>query len=245
MKKLKTVIVLPAYNAEQTLQKTVDAIPENYADEIILVDDKSKDNTVKLAKKIKLKVFVHKKNFGYGGNQKTCYEQALKAGADIVVMVHPDYQYAPELVAPLVEMIKTGKYDCVLGSRILSGDSVQNGMPVYKYVFNRILTFIENIFTGAKLSEYHTGLRAYNKKLLNSISFKNNSDDFIFDNQILLQIMAKRFKIGEISCPTKYFPQASSINFVRSTIYGFGCLYWGFLYFLGRYNIYRHPLLFS
>jgi glycosyltransferase involved in cell wall biosynthesis len=197
MKKLKVVIVLPAYNAEQTLQKTINAIPEDYADEIILVDDRSKDNTVKLAKKIKLKVFVHEKNLGYGGNQKTCYDQALIAGADIVVMVHPDYQYSPELVAPMVEMIKTGLYDCVLGSRILSGDSLRAGMPLYKYVFNRMLTFVENVMTGAKLSEYHTGLRAYSKKVLTTIPYKKNSDDFIFDNQVLVQIMAHKFRIGE------------------------------------------------
>lgn len=245
MKKLKTVIVLPAYNAEQTLQKTINAIPENYADEIILVDDRSKDDTVKLAKKIKLKVFVHEKNLGYGGNQKTCYDQALKAGADIVVMVHPDYQYSPELVAPMVEMIKTGLYDCVLGSRILSGDSLRAGMPLYKYVFNRMLTFVENVMTGAKLSEYHTGLRAYSKKVLTTIPYKKNSNDFIFDNQFLVQIMAHKFKIGELSCPTKYFAEASSINFSRSMIYGFGCLYWGFMFFLGRLNIYRHPIIFT
>lgn len=245
MRKQKIVIVLPAYNAEKTLQKTIDAIPEDYADEIILVDDKSKDNTAKLAKKIKLKVFVHKKNLGYGGNQKTCYEQALKAGADIIVMVHPDYQYSPELVAPMVEMIKTGLYDCVLGSRILSGDSLRAGMPLYKYVFNRMLTLFENIMTGAKLSEYHTGLRAYSKKVLTTIPYKKNSNDFIFDNQVLVQIMAHKFKIGELSCPTKYFAEASSINFLRSMTYGFGCLYWGFMFFLGRLNIYRHPLIFT
>lgn len=245
MKNYKVVIVLPAYNAEKTLQKTIDAIPENYADEIILVDDVSKDNTVKLAKKIKLKVFVHEKNLGYGGNQKTCYEQALKAGADIVVMVHPDYQYSPELVAPMVEMIKTGLYDCVLGSRILSGDSLRAGMPLYKYIFNRMLTFAENVMTGAKLSEYHTGLRAYSKKVLQTIPYKKNSDDFIFDNQVLVQIMAHKFKIGELSCPTKYFAEASSINFSRSMTYGFGCLYWGGMFLLGRLNIYKHPLIFS
>ncbi|RJQ35818.1 glycosyltransferase family 2 protein [Candidatus Microgenomates bacterium] len=245
MKKPKVVIVLPAYNAEQTLQKTIDAIPEDYADEIILVDDVSKDNTVKLAKKIKLKVFVHEKNLGYGGNQKTCYDQALKAGADIVVMVHPDYQYSPELVAPMVEMIKTGLYDCVLGSRILSGDSLRAGMPLYKYIFNRMLTFVENVMTGAKLSEYHTGLRAYSKKVLTTIPYKKNSDDFIFDNQVLVQIMAHKFRIGELSCPTKYFAEASSINFSRSMTYGFGCLYWGFMFFLGRIKIYRHPIIFT
>ncbi|MFA6533090.1 MAG: glycosyltransferase family 2 protein [Patescibacteria group bacterium] len=245
MKNYKVIVVLPAYNAEKTLQKTIDAIPENYADEIILVDDVSKDNTVKLAKKIKLKVFVHEKNLGYGGNQKTCYEQALKAGADIVVMVHPDYQYSPELIAPMVEMIKTGLYDCVLGSRILSGDSLRAGMPLYKYIFNRMLTFIENVMTGAKLTEYHTGLRAYSKKVLQTIPFKKNSDDFIFDNQVLVQIMAHKFKIGELSCPTKYFAEASSINFSRSMTYGLGCLYWGGMFLLGRLNIYKHPLIFS
>lgn len=245
MKNYKVIVVLPAYNAEKTLQKTIDAIPENYADEIILVDDVSKDNTVKLAKKIKLKVFVHNKNLGYGGNQKTCYEQALKAGADIIVMVHPDYQYSPELVAPMVEMIKTGLYDCVLGSRILSGDSLRAGMPLYKYIFNRMLTFAENVMTGAKLSEYHTGLRAYSKKVLQTIPYKKNSNDFIFDNQVLVQIMAHKFKIGELSCPTKYFAEASSINFSRSMTYGFGCLYWGGMFLLGRLNIYKHPLIFS
>lgn len=245
MRKYKIIVVLPAYNAEKTLQKTIDAIPEDYADEIILVDDVSKDNTVKLAKKIKLKVFVHDKNLGYGGNQKTCYDQALKAGADIVVMVHPDYQYSPELVAPMVEMIKTGLYDCVLGSRILSGDSLRAGMPLYKYIFNRMLTFAENVMTGAKLSEYHTGLRAYSKKVLQTIPYKKNSDDFIFDNQVLVQIMAHKFKIGELSCPTKYFAEASSINFSRSMTYGFGCLYWGGMFLLGRLNIYKHPLIFS
>lgn len=245
MKKIKTVIVLPAYNAAKTLQKTIDAIPVDYADEIILVDDKSKDDTVKLAKKIKLKVFVHEKNLGYGGNQKTCYDQALKAGADVVVMVHPDYQYAPELVAPMVEMIKTGLYDVVLGSRILSGDSLRSGMPMYKYIFNRMLTFVENVMTGAKLTEYHTGLRAYSRKVLTTIPYRKNSDDFIFDNQVLVQVMAHKFKVGELSCPTKYFAEASSINFLRSTTYGFGCLYWGLMFWLGRHNLYRHPLIFS
>jgi len=244
MKNKKVVIVLPAYNAAKTLKKTIDAIPKNYADEIILVDDKSKDNTVELAKKIKLKVFVHKNNLGYGGNQKTCYDQALKAGADIIVMVHPDYQYAPELIAPMVEMIKTGLYDCVLGSRILSGDSLRAGMPMYKYINNRILTLFENMMTGAKLSEYHTGLRAYSRKVLTTINYKKNSNDFIFDNQVLVQIMAHKFKIGEISCPTKYFAEASSINFKRSVVYGLGCIYWSIIYFLGKHNIYKHPLIF-
>lgn len=245
MKKPKVVIVLPAYNAAKTLKKTIDAIPKDYADEIILVDDKSKDETVELARKYELKVFSHKNNLGYGGNQKTCYDQALKAGADIVVMVHPDYQYAPELVAPMVEMIKTGLYDCVLGSRILSGDSLRAGMPIYKYISNRFLTLAENFMTGAKLSEYHTGLRAYSRKVLETIPYKKNSNDFIFDNQVLVQIMANKFKIGEISCPTKYFAEASSINFVRSSVYGFGCLYWGLMFFLGKNNIYKNSLIFN
>jgi glycosyltransferase involved in cell wall biosynthesis len=245
MKKFKTVIVMPAYNAEKTLKKTIDSISPGYADQIILVDDQSKDETVRLAKKMGLKVIVHKKNLGYGGNQKTCYRNALKSGADIIVMVHPDYQYPPELVAPMVEMIKSGKYDCVVGSRILAGEALKGGMPLYKYISNRLLTLVENIMTGAKLSEYHTGLRAYTKEVLETISYQENSNDFIFDNQTLLQILAQGYRIGEISCPTKYFPEASSINFIRSSIYGLGCLYWGFLYFLGRYNIYRYPLLFK
>lgn len=241
----KVIIVLPAYNAQNTLLKTYQAIPSKYKNNLILVDDKSTDKTVKVANKLKLiSVITHDKNQGYGGNQKTCYQKALEKKADIIVMLHPDYQYPPELIEPMVAMIKTGKFDCILGSRILTGLALKGGMPLYKYVANRLLTLIENICTGAKLSEYHTGLRAYKASILNTIPYIKNSEDFIFDNQILLQIIANGYRIGEISCPARYFPQASSINFIRSIKYGFGCLFWGFIFLLGRTKIYHHPLLY-
>jgi glycosyltransferase involved in cell wall biosynthesis len=245
MKKSKVVIVLPAYNAEKTLIKTYKDISDEYKKNVILVDDKSTDKTIEIAKKLKIKYFVHKKNLGYGGNQKTCYKEALKLNPDIIIMIHPDYQYDPKLIPALVGMIESGNYDCVLGSRILGGGALKGGMPLYKYVSNRFLTFFENICTGIKLSEYHTGLRAYRSEVLKKIDFTKNSDDFIFDNQILLQIIAKRFRIGEISCPTKYFEEASSINFIRSLKYGFGCVYWSIIYMLGRLNIYKHQLIFD
>jgi glycosyltransferase involved in cell wall biosynthesis len=245
MKKSKVAIVLPAYNAEKTLVETYNDIPGQYKKNVILVDDKSTDKTIEIAKKLKIKYFVHKKNLGYGGNQKTCYKEALKLNPDIIIMIHPDYQYDPKLIPALVGMIESGNYDCVLGSRILGGGALKGGMPLYKYVSNRFLTFFENICTGIKLSEYHTGLRAYRSEVLKKIDFTKNSDDFIFDNQILLQIIAKRFRIGEISCPTKYFEEASSINFIRSLKYGFGCVYWSIIYMLGRLNIYKHQLIFD
>lgn len=245
MKRLKTIIVLPAYNAAKTLRKTWQDIPAQYKNNVILVDDASSDKTIEIAKKLRIKTFIHKKNLGYGGNQKTCYKQALKLQPDIIIMLHPDYQYDPKLIPALIAMIESGNYDCVLGSRILGGDALKGGMPLYKYLSNRFLTFFENLCTGVKLSEYHTGLRAYRAQILREINFYKNSDDFIFDNQILLQIIARRFRIGEISCPTKYFKEASSINFVRSLKYGFSCLYWSFIYFLGRIGIYRHPLVFQ
>jgi len=245
MRKQKVIIVLPAYNAEKTLEKTLKKIPSEYKKNLILVDDKSNDKTVKLAEALKLNVIKHKTNLGYGGNQKTCYKQALKNGADIIVMLHPDYQYPPEFITPLIEMLNTDQYECVLGSRILAGEALKGNMPLYKYFANRFLTLFENIFTKAKLSEYHTGLRAFKREVLLSIPFQKNSDNFVFDNQILLQILAKGYRIGEISCPARYFPEASSINFFSSILYGFGCLFWGFIYFLGRLKIYRHPLLFK
>ncbi len=245
MKNEKIVIVMPAYNAEQTLYQTLEAISKEYRDHIILVDDKSNDNTVQLARKLGLTVIRHKDNLGYGGNQKTCYKAALKAGADVIVMIHPDYQYAPELIAPMVAMIQTGIYDCVLGSRILGGGALKGGMPVYKYIGNRFLTVTENIVTGGKLSEYHTGLRAFRREVLETVKFESNSNNYVFDNQILLQIFAKGFRIGEISCPTRYFKEASSATFMRSVVYGFSCLYWGLMYGLGQLKIYRHPLLFG
>jgi len=244
MKRKKVVIVLPAYNAEKTLLKTYRDIPYQYRKNIILVDDSSADKTVKIAKKLGLKVFVHKKNLGYGGNQKTCYKNALKLNPDIIIMIHPDYQYDPKLIPALVAMIESGNYDVVLGSRILGGGALRGGMPLYKYISNRFLTFFENLCTGIKLSEYHTGLRAYKAEVLKNVNFQKNSNDFVFDNQILLQIIAKNYRIGEISCPTKYFKEASSINFLRSLKYGTGCIYWSIIYFLGRLKIYHHPLIF-
>lgn len=240
----KVVVVLPAYNAAETLKKTYFDIPEKYRKHVILVDDKSGDKTVEVAQKLKITIFQHAKNRGYGGNQKTCYENAIKMGADIIVMTHPDYQYDPKLIPAMVEMINSGNYDCVLGSRIIDGNAMRGGMPFYKYYSNRVLTFLENLMTGAKLTEYHTGFRAFDAKVFKKIDFEKNSDDFIFDNQILLQILAQGYRIGEISCPSKYFAKASSINFIRSSRYGLECLWWGMMFFLGRVNLYKNPLLF-
>lgn len=221
----KIAVVLPAYNASKTLKATIDEIPHHIVDEIILVDDCSIDNTVEIAHKVKIKNIVsHAKNRGYGGNQKTCYEQALKVNADIIVMLHPDYQYTPKLIEAMTVMIANDLYDVVLGSRILSKGALEGGMPLYKYFANRILTFIQNILLNHKLSEYHTGYRAYSRQVLTKIDYSNNSDDFVFDNQLLSQIIFHNFRIGEISCPTKYFEEASSINFSRSVKYGFGCI---------------------
>lgn len=238
------LIILPAYNAQKTLKRTYEDIPKQFRDNVLLVDDCSNDETVKLAKKLGMHVIVHKKNLGYGANQKTCFTYALKTKAEIVVMVHPDYQYSPKMIAPLVEMIRTGHYDCVLGSRILSNEALKGNMPYYKYFFNRVLTAIENILIGAKISEYHTGLRAYKTKVLRNIQFTANSNSFVFDNQILLQILAKKFKIGEVSTPCKYFKEASSINIYHSFVYGVQCLYWSLIYLCGRLKLYNHPLIF-
>ncbi len=243
-KNKKVVVVLPAYNAEKTLEKIYrEILEQDYVDEIILVDDASRDKTVELAKSLeKVRVVVHEKNLGYGGNQKTCYRTALDAGADIVIMVHPDYQYTPKLIPAMVSMIGNGLYHCVLGSRILGGHALKGGMPLYKYVFNRFLTFVENILVGAKLSEYHTGYRAFSRELLEKVDTSCNSDDFIFDNQMLCQILFEGYNIAEISCPTKYFPEASSINFSRSLKYGFGCLWTGICFRLCKTGLIRHPL---
>lgn len=217
------VVVMPAYNASKTLEKTVRELPD-VVDTKILVDDKSKDETVRIAENLGLQVFVHDKNYGYGRNQQTCYREALAAGADIVVMVHPDYQYTPLLVTSMASMIAYGVYDVVLGSRILGGGALKGGMPLYKYVANRFLTAFQNVFTGAKLSEYHTGFRAFARDVLISLPVLENSDDFVFDNEILAQCIVFGYRIGELSCPTKYFDEASSINFGRSVKYGFGVL---------------------
>ena len=217
----KVFIVMPAYNAERTLKKTLDAIPQEYADNILLVDDCSRDNTARVAEELNLDFFVHEKNLGYGGNQKTCYQLALEKGADIVIMLHPDYQYDPAFIPYLVEPIKNGHFDIMLGSRIVSRKVVlAGGMPIYKYVSNRFLTFWENIVLGLSLSEFHTGYRAYARHVLESLPFENNSNDFVFDSEILIQAAYNNFTIGEIYVPTKYFPEASIINFKRSTVYG-------------------------
>lgn len=221
----KVVVVLPAYNAEKTLEQTYKEIPLDVVDEVILVDDNSKDNTVEEGKRLGIHhVIKHERNKGYGGNQKTCYNKALEIGADIVIMLHPDYQYTPKLLMAMISIIGNDVYPVVLGSRILGGGALKGGMPMYKYIFNRCLTLTQNILLGQKLSEYHTGYRAFSKEVITSIKFMNNSDDFVFDNQMLSQIFYKGFDIAEVTCPTKYFDDASSINFRRSTIYGLGCL---------------------
>nr|MCB4790830.1 glycosyltransferase family 2 protein [Candidatus Liberimonas magnetica] len=220
-KKPKVTIVMPAYNAEKTLEKTLNAIPKGSYDEIILVDDASKDQTAELARKLGLKVIVHPKNLGYGGNQKTCYTEALKAGADIVVMLHPDYQYDPRLVPYLAGLIKEDICDIVLANRIRTRkEALDGGMPLYKYLFNRMLTFIENLFLGLNLSEYHTGYRAFSRRALEEIPWIQNSNDFVFDQEILIQAAYFGFRIGDIPVAAKYFPEASSINFQRSVKYG-------------------------
>jgi glycosyltransferase involved in cell wall biosynthesis len=234
----RIIVVLPAYNAEQTLAATVREIP-SIVDECILVDDHSSDATAALAQQLGLSVEVHDKNRGYGANQKTCYAMALAHGADVVVMLHPDYQYTPLLVTPLATMIAYGIYDVALGSRILGGGALRGGMPVYKYVANRFLTLFQNLMLGAKLSEYHTGFRAFSKELLRSLPLDKNSDDFVFDNQFLAQAVLSGARIGEISCPTRYFAEASSINFRRSTIYGIGVLQTSLQFLLAKWGLHR------
>ena len=220
----KIVVVLPAYNAANTLEATVRELPE-VVDEIILVDDHSTDETAALARQLGLTVVVHEMNRGYGANQKTCYSLALAAGADVVVMVHPDYQYSPLLVTPMAGMVAYGVYDLVLGSRILGGQARRGGMPRYKYFANRVLTLFQNFLLGAKLSEYHTGFRAYTRKVAAGAALEHNSDDFVFDNQVIAEALLMRANIGEISCPTRYFPEASSINLRRSIVYGWGVVW--------------------
>jgi glycosyltransferase involved in cell wall biosynthesis len=242
--KKKIVVVLPAYNAALTLEKTYLEIPFDIVDEVILVDDFSKDNTIELGRKLGIKHIIHHdKNKGYGGNQKTCYIKALELGADIVVMLHPDYQYTPLLIPAMVSIIGSGLYPVVFGSRILGKSALAGGMPVYKYFANRFLTFIQNILMNQKLTEYHTGYRAYSAEVLKEINFELNSDDFIFDNEMIALMFYKGFRIAEISCPTKYFEEASSINFKRSLKYGFGVLGVSFLYFLTKTGIYKWRLL--
>lgn len=221
---LRVIVVMPAYNAARTVERTVAEIDRSIADDIILVDDQSKDETVRVAQALGLHVVVHPKNRGYGGNQKTCYAEALKRGADVVVMIHPDYQYSPRLLPAMAGMIASGHFDAVLGSRILGVGALAGGMPLWKYVANRVLTASENLLLGYKLAEYHTGYRAFSRRLLETLPLEENSDDFVFDNQMLAQAIWFGFQIGEISCPARYFPEASSIDFRRSVKYGFGVL---------------------
>ena len=215
---------MPAYNAEKTLKKTYDEIPKDIVDDIILTDDASQDKTVKLAQELNIKTFVHTENRGYGGNQKTCYQAALESGADIVIMLHPDYQYNPKLIIPMAYMIAEGVFDTVIASRILGNKAMMGGMPLYKYISNRVLTLAENLIIQQKLSEYHTGYRAFSRKVLETIPLLENSDDFVFDNQMLCQILYFDFVVGEVSCPALYFPDASSISFSRSMTYGMGVM---------------------
>ncbi len=233
----KIAVVMPAYNAERTLRQTYQEIPLDIVDDVILVDDASSDNTLKIAKELNLHHVAHPKNGGYGANQKTCYQEALKRGADIIIMLHPDYQYTPRLIPAMAGMIASGVYDVVLGSRILGKGALEGGMPFYKYVANRFLTAFQNLCLGQKLSEYHTGYRAFSRKVLETLPLSDNSDDFIFDNQMLAQVAYFNFKMGEISCPTRYEKESSSINFKRSVKYGLGVLKVSLLYKLYRWGI--------
>jgi glycosyltransferase involved in cell wall biosynthesis len=235
-------VVMPAYNAEKTVRRTVAEIDRAVADDLILVDDQSKDDTVAVARDLGLHVVVHEKNRGYGGNQKTCYTEALQRGADIVVMLHPDYQYSPRLLPAMAGMIASGHFDAVLGSRILGVGALAGGMPIWKYVANRFLTATENALLGYKLAEYHTGYRAFSRRLLETLPLEENSDDFVFDNQMLAQIHYFGFRIAEVTCPAKYFEEASSINFRRSLKYGLGCLWTALQFRLTRMRIWQSKL---
>lgn len=235
LKNKKIVVVLPAYNAGLTLEKTYDEIPMDIVDEVVLVDDASRDNTIEVARKIGIRhIIKHERNKGYGGNQKTCYDKALSLDADIVIMLHPDYQYTPKLITAMSSIIANDLYPVVLGSRILGKGALKGGMPLYKYFFNRFLTFSQNLLMNQKLSEYHTGYRAFSKEVLTKINYHVNSDDFVFDNQMLAQIFYAGFEIAEVTCPTKYFEEASSINFKRSMTYGMGVLSVSFIYLLNK-----------
>ena len=243
----KVVVIMPAYNASKTLAATYAEIPFDIVDEVVLVDDCSNDKTPEVARQLGIQhIIEHPKNIGYGGNQKTCYKKALDLGADIVVMVHPDYQYTPKLIPSMSFLIAQELYQVVLGSRILGKGALRGGMPLYKYFFNRLLTAFENVMVGAKLSVYHTGYRAFSRKVLEEINFASNSDDFIFDNQVLSQVIFAGYEIGEITCPTKYFDEASSINFRRSVKYGFGVILTSWMHFfqrigLAKFEMYRYP----
>jgi glycosyltransferase involved in cell wall biosynthesis len=237
----KVVVVMPAYNAEKTLERTYGEIPRDVVDEVIVVDDKSHDRTVEIARRLGLTTIQHDSNKGYGGNQKTCYAAALDSGGDIVIMVHPDYQYTPKLINAMASLIAEGVFDCVIGSRILGVGALRGGMPIYKYIANRLLTLIENFLLGYKLSEYHTGYRAFSREILEKLPLECNSDNFIFDNQMLAQIIYAGYSIGEITCPTRYFKDASSIQMVSSMIYGIGVLAVSLKFRLNRWGILSSP----
>ncbi|MFZ4613433.1 MAG: glycosyltransferase family 2 protein [Bacteroidia bacterium] len=240
---LKIVVVMPAYNAAATIEKTFNEIPFDIVDEVILTDDASNDNTLEVAKKIGIKhIFAHQKNKGYGGNQKTCYNAALNLNADIIIMIHPDYQYTPKLIRAMASLISEGVYDVVIGSRILGKGALNGGMPLYKYFFNRVLTFAQNILMGQKLSEYHSGYRAFKSAAILKTNYLNNSDDFVFDNQILAQIIYNGYEIAEITCPTRYEKDSSSINFSRSIKYCLGCMQTALLFFLAKRKFYTSTL---
>jgi glycosyltransferase involved in cell wall biosynthesis len=238
----KIIVVMPAYNAEKTLRKTYNDIPVGIVDEVLLVDDFSTDGTVELAKKIGLAVFSHECNLGYGANQKTCYREALKRNADIVVMLHPDYQYPPKLITAMAGIITSGMFDIVLGSRILGGKAREGGMPLYKYIANRILTFIENIFLRQKISEYHTGYRAFSKDVLRNLPLLENSDDFIFDNQLLAQAVYFGYRIAEVTAPAQYTQESSSINFRKSLVYGIGVIFTSLKFAVQTLRLARFPI---
>lgn len=240
----KVVVVMPAYNAELTLRRThEEVLGQHLVDLIILVDDGSRDQTAVIARGLPCtKVYIHDRNRGYGANQKTCYQMAMEEGGDIIIMVHPDYQYTPKLIPVMAAMIGNELYPCVLGSRILGGGALKGGMPPWKYAANRALTFVQNLLLGAKLSEYHTGYRAFSRQLLERLPFHSNSDDFLFDNQLLAQILWRGCSIGEVSCPTRYFPEASSINFSRSVVYGAGCLRTAILFRAAKMGLVTSPI---
>ena len=240
----KIVVVLPAYNAARTLEWTYNEIPFEFVDDVVLVDDASRDDTAEVARRLGIHTIIHSENRGYGGNQKTCYRTALDLGADIVVMLHPDYQYTPKLITAMAAMIAYGEFDAVLASRILGIGAIQGGMPRYKFYSNRFLTLVENLLLRHKLSEYHTGYRAFSREILEKLPLENNSDDFVFDNQMLAQLVWFGYRIGEVSCPTKYFPEASSINFRRSVIYGFGVLGTALKFRLAKMGLCR-PAIFA
>lgn len=238
----KVVVVMPAYNAEQTVRQTYEEIPHNIVDDVILVDDASQDHTVAVSEELGIKTIVHAENKGYGGNQKTCYRTAVSLGADIVIMLHPDYQYTPKLITAMASLMAEGLFDCVLGSRILGVGALKGGMPLYKYVSNRVLTAAQNFIMGYKLSEYHTGYRGFTRDILEALPLEDNSDNFVFDNQMLAQIIYLGYRIGEITCPTRYMDDSSSISFKNSTVYGFGVLKVALLFRLSRWRIIKSPL---